>query len=372
MRLNKRIYDAIVVGDEIDRTHSGGIRVLIIGVTDEVEDANQPIALPSLNTMMAVPTKGTYLKVYFEDGDIHQPIYLQASPQQSYLPEDYVSDYPNKAVTNLGSDIFQMVHDRANKTTVIEHDSDSSLTYDKFGCLTHDSQKGYENTGAGAKAGNGKKIQRVLTEGTVDIFCCTPHSGGSEYLQVTHVSKATVDGTFEKEDQKATPNSLNEEGSGLDTPETRNLGGDEVEFVKAKNQIIIQNRKLKYIVVGNTGKADFGDSVNRLLNSSISAHYVIGKSMPELIQMVELDNACTFASKGQWKGETSMNKVSVSVLLTGNGTQSYSDAQYINLNRVISHIKERYGMDIEVVTIADIDPLMKNVFGTQFDPKRIA
>lgn len=366
MKLNRTLYDAIVVSDETDRTLSGAVRISVIGVTDSIDDDVQPLALPAVDSFMGVPTKGTYLKVYFEDGDIHQPMYLQSSPQKSYLPEDYISNYPNVAVANLGSDFFQMTHNRQDRRTLIEHDSNSSMVWDAFGAITHDSENGYENSGKGAKQGTGEKVQRVLTEGTVDVFTCTVHAGGSEYLKVTHVSKATVLGTIEAQQKLAEKTTASQEGTGFEAPETRSLGAITVEYLQAKNIITDPNRKVKLVVVGNTGNDDFTESVNALFETSVSAHYVVGRNTGEIIQMIDIDKAGTFASKGTWNKEKNANKFSVTVLLVGTATSGFTDSQYASLTNILSTVREKYGSDVELKTISDIDPTMSGVFGSLF------
>lgn len=373
MKLDRQFYDAVVISDETDRSLSGGVRVLIIGVTDTIEDDLQPFALPAVNSFMGVPTKGSYLKVYFEDGDIHQPIYLHVSPQKSYLPDDYISNYPNVAIANLGSDFFQMLHNRQDKRTLVEHDSNSSLTWDAFGTLVHDSQNGYENAGKGAKQGTGEKIQKVLTEGTVDVFTCSMHGGGSEYLKVTHISKETVLGTIEQQQKTVEKTTASEEGTGTDpeNPETRELGGVDIEYLQAKNIITDPNRKVKLVIIGNTGNNDFLLSINSLLESTISTHYVVGRTRGEVIQMIDLDKTGTFGSKGTWNKQTNANKFSISVLLVGVAASDYTEYQYSVLGDIISKSKNLYGNEIEAVTIADIDPSMKTIFGNIFDIGKI-
>jgi hypothetical protein len=371
MKLNNSLYDATVISAETDRTLSGAVRVSIIGVTDGIEDEVQPLALPALNNMMAVPTKGTHLKVYFEEGDVHQPVYLGVSPQTSFLPDEYRDNYPNVAVSNLGSDFFQKIHNRAEKSTRIEHDSNSIVTWDALGVITHDSEKGYENTGFGAKQNNGKPIQPVLTEGTIDIFTCTPFAGGSEYLKVTHISKASVLGTIERQQQLNATTTVSEEDTGFDAPVTKPLLSGTVEFLQAKNSINISNRKVKIILIGNTGINDFSNSLNSILNSSVSAHYVIGKSSGELIQMIDLTKGGTFGSKGIWNKETSINKITISVLLCGDGKSAFTPDQYNNLNSIVANARQQFGNEMEIVTIAEVDPLMVGMFGTTFDKSKV-
>lgn len=365
-----KLYDAIVVSDETDRTLSGAVRVSILGVTDSIEDDYQPWALPAVNYLMGVPTKGSYLKVYLEDDDIHQPIYIHVSPQKSYLPDDYINNYPNVAIANLGSDFFQMLHDRVQRRTVVDHDSDSRLTWDSFGKITHESDRGYDNTGFGAKQGNGKKTQRVLTEGTINILTCSPHSGGSEYLEITHVSNDTVNGTLESQERLNEQTYITDE-NGLDTPISRPLLDGEIEYVQAKNIITSPNRTVKYILIGSTGNSNFADSVSYILESNLSSHYVIGRNIDEFIQMIDLDKIGTLGSKGTFENENSLNKKSITVLLCGIPTQPYSTSQYENINKVIEHARNLYGNQLQIVTIDQVDSISGGLFGALFDRTKL-
>src|SRR5574343_125381 len=143
--LKEPYYEAVVITDEIDPNHAGAVRVSVLGITDKWENQYQPFVVPAINGMQAVPTKGTLLYVSFDEGDINMGRYFFVAQDKNYLPAEYVSEYPNVAVTNLGDDTFILTHNRKTNISVITHPSDSSVTWDAFGAVTHDSDKGYTN-----------------------------------------------------------------------------------------------------------------------------------------------------------------------------------------------------------------------------------
>ena len=287
MKLNDKYYDAIVIGNEVDVNHQGAVRVKILGITEELKDDQQPFALPGTNSITAVPTRGTYLKVSFDEGDINKPKYFDFSPDKNYLPQEYWEEYPHVAVANLGGDFFIMTHNRDQKETLITHPSDSTINWNFFGTIIHESDNGYGNAGMGADSGQGAKIQPVLTQGTVDVFCCTPVGEGqtlqgSEYLQVTHVSKGTVDrinGIAPPDDTNINPES---EGESVDIDATRLLLDKKIAFIPhpEPNPIDNQPRKNpKSIKVTYTTDTNFYDLSYELMKGTADPiHYLIGVS----------------------------------------------------------------------------------------------
>ena len=387
--LYQNYYDAVVVSDEVDPNHAGAVRVKIIGITDGdgFNDKDQPWVLPVVSSFMAVPTKGTYLRVEFEDGDIHRGRYTHTSAELSYLPEEYVSQYPNVAVMNLGSDLFHMTHYRDSKETVIKHDSSSRLRWDGLGRITHDSDLAYQNAGYGAKNGTGTKIQAVLTGGTVDVFCCTPYSSsqGSEYLWVSHVSRATVEGP-------APANPDTTDVTVLEVGQTRPLGAGKVDYTESPSKTPVASRDVTNIIITNSGGFNFISVYNDVMDKSknISYHYVIGTAAADsladknsaanalagtpdagtgsgssrganedsspkgFMQFVELTNMAAFGSNTDSDGvKVNANCVSVCLIGTGELTKPYSDYQYQKLNDIIAHVKAEYGDNVTAVPASD-------------------
>ena len=381
-------YDAVVISDEIDPNRAGAVRARIIGVTDEFEDKDQPFVLPTVNSIMAVPTKGTYLRVEFEDGDINQGRYLSWSPEKRPLPEEYVAQYPNVAVANLGGDLFQMTHNRASRSTVITHPSLSTITWDDNGRITHDSDLGYGNAGKGAKEGTGTKIQPVLTGGTIDVFCCTPHGlgQGSEYMHITHVSQNTV------LTPPPTPPTT-QDTAVLETGQTKPFNDGEIEFLESPSRMRSSSRSVDYLLIGITGDDDFTTPTLEYSDSTTnsSVHYLVGKAAtgaPEpssgleipvelpggsrdadessvtangFVQFVDINESAMFAGNEEYEGKP-LNQTCVSAMVVGTGELSLTDPltpaitpyQYGMLGDILKHVRATFGDHVQVITTDDI------------------
>lgn len=372
--LGDKYYESVVITDEIDPNHAGAVRVHVLGVTDKLDPENQPFVVPAINGMQAVPTKGTLLYVVFDEGDINMGRYFFVAQDKNYLPAEYVSDYPNVAVTNLGDDTFLLTHNRRTKTSVFTHPSDSSVTWNNFGAIIHDSDKGYTNAGYGALNNQGSKIQSVLTEGTVDVFCCTAVGNnlanggahqGSEYLFATHISKATVDainGKVVADDENSESNpAIEEGGSELVTNSIYDATGNEiatVEYYPTESYIERKDKEITHIIVANTGDNNFVDAASKVVekNSTYGCHYLIGRTNATppvdseregdsaarasgFMQFVEITNDVYFGSNAKIAPSSdAANKNAVVIMLVGDGT-SYTEYQYDMLNKLIAHVK---------------------------------
>lgn len=391
--LTDKYYEGVVVSDEVDPYHAGAVRVRIIGITDDLKPNQQPWAIPSIQNHSGVPTKGTVLEISFDEGDINKPKYFNFSTEKSYLPAAYVQNYPHVTVVNLGGDFFKMFHDRNSKNTLITHPSNSVIAWDNFGTVIHDSDNGYENSGQGAKEQTGQKIHPVLTEGTIDIFCCTPvgfgdaHQG-SEYLKVTHISKSTVDlingiaGSSEgdTDEDPLTP-------TGVDTSilnpllDSNGNVSTEVTFIKTSSFIEAKaKRKPTHILIATSGTDDFIDISKNILdkNNQISSHYVIGKEAtasasdsegnPDInrsngfIQFIDIKNDSYLGSKIPSPKEPNLfpsvkaNKNAISIILIGTvaGEILRTTYQQKTINIILEHVKKTYNLKSSDLIVTDI------------------
>lgn len=378
---NDKYYDAIVVNDDVDPNHAGAVRVKIFGVTEGLTDEQQPFALPSFNGLQAVPTKGTYLRVAFDDGDVNKPKYFQVTPEKTFLPQDFVGQYPNVSVANLGGDFFIMTHDRANKNTLITHPSASRIQWDERGRIAHESDKAYDNAGRNAVKGRGEKLQAVLTEGTIDIFCCTPVGNnienggafqGSEYFFVSHISKSTVnaingvlDSDFNTQVESArdtgTQDEVKKELVDADGNVVRN-----VEFVETTSVVTRNGKEVRKIVIDYTGQNNFPAIGEKILDDAnkFSAHYLVGKedgaSLIEgqnypadqqggsdlirgFIQFADLENDCYLGSSFPPIGQKD-NEDTISILLVSDGVE-FTEFQYTTINQIIQNARTEFGDD---------------------------
>lgn len=373
-------YDAVVISDEVDPNHAGAVRVKVIGVTDEFDQQDQPYVLPCANSFMAVPTKGSWLRVEFEDGDINRGRYTHVSADLNFYPSEYRDNYPNVAYKNLGSDLFKMIHYRDAKETLIRHDSSSTIRWDSLGVITHDSDLAYQNAGYGAKGGAGQKVQAVLTGGTIDVFCCTPVSSqnGSEYFWVSHVSRATVEGTPPAE-------ITTEDVSQLEGPKTRPLNGTEVEFIDSSSKTIANAREVIWVVVAFSGGDDYivvnDDTMDNAKH--ISYHYIIGKeaaatqtglsvagvvgssrtadqseSPNGFAQYVDTKDMAYFGGDDDIGG-VQVNLSAISVCLIGTGGSAVdiaggpTDYQYQRVADILAQAKADFGDQVRMATTED-------------------
>jgi len=386
-RLMDFYYDGVVISNEIDPNHAGGVRVKILGVTDGLKDEDQPFAIPASTSSMAVPTKGSLLEIIFDEGDVNKPKYFGSSVEGRYLPREYVDGYPNIAMTNLGGDLFTMFHDRKNKNTLITHPSNSAMIWDDFGKITHDSVNGYDNAGLGANDNRGSRIHSVLTEATIDVATCTPFgrgsvSRGSEYMGITHISKGTVDAVNGTGGIDSNTDADPFEPSGVDTSQVNQLldaegnFAGEVTFIRSPSIIELNDeRKPTTIIIGISGNEDFVLTSKTITdkNTQLSAHYVVGKSSrpPDtasqgsdgdnsggFAQFVELKNDATFGNTIPSKRNilTKANKDAISIMLIGTDPSEFSRTAYQNntINIIKEHVKQNFKITDQDFVIQDV------------------
>lgn len=343
-KLLDKYYEAEVVSDEIDPNHAGAVRAKIIGYTDNLSLDYQPFVFPSLTAMQAVPSKGSKLTVIFDQGDINMGKYTQVSSESKYLPEDYTSNYPNVAVSNLGDVSFLMKHDRSSNTTTITHPSDDIITINDFGTITLENNKAY--------AVDGLSSLPVLTEGTVDVFCCTVFgrgvaNQGSEYLSIAHISKASVDAINGAVTSESTSVDEIPSESGGEDKITRSLtdaNGNEVlkiEFYEIDNYIQRNDKEYKSIYLVHSDGNSFIDMASKINDGAISVHYLIGtsgissdgtdsSSTSGLLQCIDLDQDADY--------DTVLTSDSVIIMIIGNGSK-ITDYQYTIISSILDTVR---------------------------------
>lgn len=373
-KLNDKYYDAVVVSDEIDPNHGGAVRALIKGVTDDLKPDEQPFILPSVNSMQAVPTKGTLLCVAFDEGDIYKGKYFHVSPEPRYLPDEYVSDYPNVAISNLGGDFFNLTHNRRTKESQVTHPSNSQITWTATGAVIHNSDKGYSNAGRGAINTQGTRIHSVLTEATIDPFTCTPVGNnvsnggayqGSEYMFVTHMSSAVADainGRTNNDFSTVEDREPSKEvgGSELESRELYDADGNvvgTVPFYPIESYIEVKDKEITRIIVDKSGTDNFVESAAKITDggNDMGVHYLIGRTegtppidserdgtdadkQKGFIQFVETKYDVHYMSEAKTSSGDQANTGAVVIMLSGTG-DSYTKYQYETLSKLVTHIR---------------------------------
>lgn len=387
--LNDSYYDAEVVSDEIDPNQGGAVRAVIKGVTDDLKLDEQPFVYPAINSIQAVPTKGTFLRVSFDGGDINKGTYTQTSPETRYFPDEFVSDYPNVSISNLGGDFFQLSHNRRTKESQLTHPSNSSITWTSTGAVIHNSDKGYNNAGQGAINNQGARIHAVLTEGTINPFTCRPvgnnvNNGGtfqgSEYMFVTHMSNSTADlingrsnNDFDNVDDREPSKEVG--GSELEIMTIFNKDGEEVDTVPLypiESYIEKTDKEFTRIILAKSDTNDFLESASKIAESGneFGVHYLIGRNegIPPIdgerdsnvgdkekgfVQFVYLENDVSYLSNAKTKTGDSASDGAVVIMLSGTG-DNYTDYQYTMLNKLIEHV--RYIANDTDIPVVPVNP----------------
>lgn len=395
-------YDAIVVSNKVDPEMRGGVRARIIGYTDELDDDSQPFVYPELMCANAVPEKGYYLQVKFEDGNIYKGKYVAVSQtKDGFYSYEYMSStaYPNVAVYNLGGDGYMKYYDRVKEMTTIDCPNGGHVIWDGESKVLFSSDKAYRNAGDGATNGNGKPEHNVLTEASIDIFTCMPVgrgeiNQGSEYLCIPQVSTKTVEtyknATAEASDGSVVAVELDGSDQFADILDANGATVDEVELSLTRNVLRRTDKVIDKIIVGSSDGLSFPDVADKCMKSGsqYSAHYVIGRvyGAPEVksdnplgilknsgfYQFVNLSDDAYFANSSVDSNGEPANQNAVSIILIKNGlvsTSEYTSYQINMVKELIEHIRYVAGdTSIPVYDAGDLEgsPKLASV-GIKFD-----
>jgi len=366
-RLTFPYYYAQVVGSSVDPNRVGCVQARVSGVTDLWEDKFQPWFAPQLSTgMQQVPQKGQWLMVRFLDGDINQGMYYGVSQTKNFLPENFVGEYPDVAVLNMGESDYLYTHNRRTHITTIKNPGNNSgLTWNDAGEITMESSNASDEAGDPSIS--------VLTEATIDVFTCqpigSPSTGvrsGSEYLRVPHISKATIDAL--RGNGAGTETVVKSvQDSEADGQETRELNGVNrtytVPFMESPASKKRTNKTNKRIIIGATGSSPLSAylGIVTAIESKVCVHYIVGlgDGQPDIlssledqsaaknlgfIQCADITNDGTYGS--DMKGKKNID--AVSIMFYGDGQlNKYQEEKMLD---IINHVKKAGNLEeIEVV-----------------------
>ena len=382
-------YLAVVVQGSVDTMHRGAVMARVLGVTDELDDEDQPYFYPALNSsIQQVPPGGYYLRVRFEDGDINRGTYYGMSATPDVLPPEFADNYPDVAVGNLGEDGFFYTHNRqTHTTTIVNPGNNSGFVWDAAGFITYESNVAHAQAGQGAKEGGGANTHHVLTEATIDIFTCMPVGGnrdntgigqGSEYLQISHISQTTIDafnGQPPQDDTSKSPALSEPFDDNVPHTDIVNKSGETVMKVPLErtDKMIQRNGKqIKRILVCHTEGECFPVMANKFTTTDTNAHFLVGKVAgdPEVLgengnkdslknsglyQFIDLDNDAGAYSNASIDGDKA-NVDAVVIMLVGDATSAPTSYQMDVLDKLIVHIRTKAdNFDIPVVSPNSFD-----------------
>lgn len=374
-RLDFPYYYAQVVGNSVDPNRAGCVQARVSGVTDGWQDKNQPWFAPQLNGgLIQVPPKGFWLLVRFNNGDINQGMYYAVSQTRDFLPAEYVADYPDVAVMNLGEAGYTYMHNRRSHNSIVKNPGNNAeLLWNAAGEIQLSSSDASDEPGTGPIP--------VLTEATIDIFTCRPIGGsgtaaraGSEYLRVPHISKATVDAIRGNASVTATV-VKGVKDSEIDGQQTKEIVGRdsiyEVPFIESPAAKRRGGKTNVRIVIGATGGSPLAELLSSYTDDEAKncAHYLVGvgDGDPDIlstlddrskaknlgfIQCAEITYDSTLGS--DMRGKPNMD--AVGVMFYGDGT--LNKYQTDKLLDIVNHVKQAGNLsEIEVVAYRPPSPV---------------
>ena len=105
----------------------------------------------------------------------------------------------------------------------------------------------------------------------------------------------------------------------------------------------------------------------------VSAHFLVTR-LGEILQFVATDNRAWHAGESQWCGRSNCNDFSIGIELEGTDDQTYTDIQYLQLQKLVAVLKSHHPSlgEGDIVGHCDIAPGRKTDPGASFDWQRLA
>lgn len=132
--------------DNNDPEFFGRVKIQIYPMFADITDATLlPWSVPAMGLFdgagngtgaFAVPKIGTFVYVFFEQGDMYQPVYFaEAQTAQKGLPLDRLINYPNSKVWRTSSGTEISIDDTLNRVILL-HPTGSFIVIDTLGNIT--------------------------------------------------------------------------------------------------------------------------------------------------------------------------------------------------------------------------------------------
>lgn len=144
------IYRALVL-DNNDPDKLGRIKARIYPMFFNLGSEVIPWAVPASPLFagagdgfgsICIPSIGTYVFVFFEQGRIDQPVYFaEAQTATKGIPTESTTNYPNRKVWKTSDNFVVYIDETANELK-ITHQSGTKITIDSTGKITLDTASG--------------------------------------------------------------------------------------------------------------------------------------------------------------------------------------------------------------------------------------
>jgi uncharacterized protein involved in type VI secretion and phage assembly len=134
-----------VVLDNVDPDKLGRIKVQVFGIfTEDIATAKLPWAVPAQPIFsgsgsgfghFAVPEIDSQVFVFFEGGDVYQPVYWAEAPNRVLgLPSERTTNYPNRRIIKTKAGLGIYIDDTAKEIRII-HPTGKYIQMDSSGSI---------------------------------------------------------------------------------------------------------------------------------------------------------------------------------------------------------------------------------------------
>lgn len=141
------IYRGKVI-DNVDPNKLGRIKIQVYPMFSGISTTDVPWAIPAYSISegsgsgignFAVPELNTLVYVFFEEGDVYQPVYFLEAPSAVHgLPTERLINYPNRKVLKTRGG-FLVYFDETDQVFNIQHPSGSFIRFDSLGNIIFNS-----------------------------------------------------------------------------------------------------------------------------------------------------------------------------------------------------------------------------------------
>lgn len=177
------------VVDNDDPDKLGRVKIVVFGYYDELAEFALPWAVPDLsyiggsNGNFIIPEVGTFVRGYFDQGDIQKPIYdsiafseMTARNLTKNILVNKMEDYPHKMVLLETDQGDYMTLNRKDGETLFHHRSGLTITIGGDGSLTINTGSSFEEKGKFVVNCDGDteietrgNVKLTATTGNIDI-----------------------------------------------------------------------------------------------------------------------------------------------------------------------------------------------------------
>jgi hypothetical protein len=137
-------YRAVIL-DNVDPLKLGRVKLNVLGVYKDIASSDLPWSVPAFSIgfgsgsgygNFSVPNVGSSVFVFFEAGDLYQPVYFASAPDGVHgLPTDRITNYPDRNVVKAPSGIVIYIDDH-DKVVKLVHPTGKYVQMNESGDVT--------------------------------------------------------------------------------------------------------------------------------------------------------------------------------------------------------------------------------------------